>query len=147
MLRGQRNREPLSQTQIDRCLISWAYIRGNADVELDVSEAGIRGSYTRYLEGENRVVLGADVYPGEGVHPNSRMSMLACLSHEFAHAERYVAGYHRPLELPDVLIDEAETSLRASFRLNLNWKDREDLVEDASENLIEWLRMHRERGD
>jgi hypothetical protein len=35
--------------------------------------------------------------------------------HEFAHAERFQMGYRRPTDLPDVLLDEAETSLRASF--------------------------------
>jgi hypothetical protein len=32
-----------------------------------------------------------------------------------AHAERFQLGYRRPTDLPDVLLDEAETSLRASF--------------------------------
>lgn len=67
------------------------------------------------------------------------MSILACLSHELAHAERYEVGISRPIELPDVLIDEAETSLHASFISVLGSQDREDLVEDARDRLIEWL--------
>jgi len=67
------------------------------------------------------------------------MSVMACLSHELAHAERYRAGYRRPFSEPDVLIDEAETSLRACFVPALNRRDREDLVEDARDRLIQWL--------
>ena len=43
---------------------------------------------------------------------------------------------------PDVLLDEAETSLRASFTSLLSPKDREDLpVEDARDRLIQWLAL------
>jgi hypothetical protein len=49
-------------------------------------------------------------------------------------------------EKPDVLIDEAETSLRASFASILLMKDREDLVEDARDRLIEWLAIRWKRG-
>lgn len=56
--------------------------------------------------------------------------------HLVGHFER---NYRRPIDLPDVLIDEAETSLNASFHIVLNPKDREDLVEDARDRLIEWL--------
>jgi len=67
------------------------------------------------------------------------MSMLACLAHEIAHAERFEIGYDRPFEFPDSLIDEAETSLRASFTRVLIPRDRQDLVEDARDRLIQWL--------
>lgn len=43
--------------------------------------------------------------------------------------------------MPDVLIDEAETSLDAAFHTALNPKDREDLIEDARDRLIEWLTL------
>ena len=39
----------------------------------------------------------------------------------------------RPSGLLDVLLDEAETSLQASFTSVLRMKDREDLVEDVRE--------------
>jgi len=45
-------------------------------------------------------------------------------------------GYRRPLDMPDILIDEAETSLNASFQVVISPKDREDLIEDR---LTEWL--------
>src|SRR5918999_852662 len=84
-------------------------------IALDVSEARQNFSRTRFNEDQNKVFLGADAFPGEGVDANSRMSTLACLAHELAHAERFQLGYRRPTELPDVLLDEAETSLRAVF--------------------------------
>lgn len=67
------------------------------------------------------------------------MSPLACLAHEFAHFERFQLGYQRPVTAPDNLLDEAETSLRASFLPVLARRDREDLVEDARDRLIDWL--------
>ena len=45
-----------------------------------------------------------------------------------------------------MLLDEAETSLRASFTLGLTAKDREDLVEDARDRLIDWLAFPHPRG-
>ena len=51
-----------------------------------------------------------------------------------------------PTNPPDVLLDEAETSLRAAFTSILRRKDREDLVEDARDRLIQWLaHYYRER--
>jgi hypothetical protein len=49
--------------------------------------------------------------------------------------------------LPDVLLDEAETSLRASFTSLLSPKDREDLVEDARDRLIQWLALRQHEGE
>jgi hypothetical protein len=83
--------------------------------------------------------LGADVKPGIGVEANARMSILACLAHELAHADRNQSGFQRPLGLPDCLIDEAETSLHASFNPILNPKDREVLIEDARDRLNQWF--------
>ena len=114
-------------------------------IELDTSEATQNSSRTRFNEDQNKVFLGADALPGEGVDANSRMSTLACLGHELSHAERFWLGYRRPTELPDVLLDEAEASLRASFASVLRMKDREDLVEDARDRLIRWLALrHKE---
>ena len=91
--------------------------------------------------------LGADALPGDGLDANARLSTLACLAHEFAHAERFQMGYRRPADLPDVLLDEAETSLRASFTSLLSAKDREDLVEDARDRVIQWLALHQREGE
>jgi hypothetical protein len=93
------------------------------------------------------VFLGADALPGDGVDANARLSTLACLAHELAHAERFQLGYRRPTDLPDVLLDEAETSLRAAFTSILSPKDREDLVEDARDRLIQWLALRQQEGE
>jgi hypothetical protein len=45
-----------------------------------------------------------------------------------------------------MLIDEAETSLHASFALDLVMIDREDLIEDARDRLIHWLALRRGGG-
>ena len=71
----------------------------------------------------------------------------ASLAHELAHAERFQLGYRRPTDLPDVLLDEAETSLRASFTSILSPKDREDLVEVARDRLIQWLALRQQEGE
>ena len=96
---------------------------------------------------EEKVYLGADAYPGNGSNANSRMSTLACLAHELAHAVCFHNKYRRPVVLPDVLIDEAETSLNASFNSVLSAKDREDLVEDARDRLIHWLAIRFEKRE
>ena len=111
-----------------------------------IIEASRHSSRTRFNEIDNNVYLGADVKPGIGIEANSRMSILSCLAHELAHAERFRLGYRRPTDLPDVLLDEAETSLRAAFTSILRKKNREDLVEDARDRLIQWLAVHQQEG-
>lgn len=84
-------------------------------------------------------MLGADAYPGPGTSANSRLSYVACLAHELAHFERYEIGFRRPYEPPDNVLDEAETSIHASFTLSLTAREREELVEDARDRLIDWM--------
>lgn len=125
---------------------------GSDRIELDVSDAARSGSKTRFNEERRKVFLGADALPGVGSDANSRMSTLACLAHEFAHVERHRLGYRRPTgrpdREPDVLLDEAETSLRAAFTLVIYPRDRCDLVEDARDRLIQWLALQqRENAD
>ena len=136
----------LTPGQIDRCHTIWQVLCGGVPRALDVSEAHRHGSRTRFVEERAVVILGADVVPGTGPTPNARMSMLACLAHELAHADRYDLGYRRPSDLPDMLLDEAETSLHASFVSVLSRRDREDLVEDARERLSDWLTSHEQVG-
>jgi len=148
MLSAGRNQHGLRARQIEYCQEAWSVLCGAEPVALDTSEAAQNGSRTRFNEDRNLVILGTDAYPGEGVDANSRMSTLACLTHELAHVERYRAEYRRPVNLPDVLIDEAETSLRAAFTSVLSGKDREDLVEDSRDRLIQWLALRQEeQGD
>ena len=107
---------------------------------MDVSRAGTAGSSTAFDPVSKAVFLGADAEPGAGQDANSRMSMLACLSHELAHAERDAAGLARPSDLPILMLDEAETSIHAATReLILGRKERMDLVEDARDRLELWL--------
>lgn len=147
MLISKRNQAGLSPRQIESCLLAWQTLcEGKTVKELITSEATTFGSRTRFSEDRNAVYLGADVYPGENVDANSRMSMLACLAHELAHAERYELGFQRPITMPEVLIDEAETSLHASFMTILSVKDRADLIEDARDRLIQWLATQSIRG-
>ena len=116
-------------------------------IAFNTSDAVQYDSRTRFNEAQNTVCLGADALPGNGVDANARLSTLACLAHELAHAERFQIGYRRPTDLPDVLLDEAETSLRASFTSILSPKDREDLVEDARDRLIQWLALRQQEGE
>jgi hypothetical protein len=146
MLTAGRNQAGLTDTQIEYCVEVWEILRAGQPIMIKVSEARQNFSRTRFNESQNKVILGADAFPGAGVDANSRMSTLACLAHELAHAERFQLGYGRPAELPDVLLDEAETSLRAAFTSLLRKKNREDLVEDARDRLIQWLATHHQEG-
>jgi hypothetical protein len=136
---GARNRVGLTEAQIARCIQAWRILCEDRERPLDLSEAAAYGSRTRFVQDRNVVVLGADAFPGSGFAANARLSMMACLAHEIAHAERFELGYNRPFEFPDNLIDEAETSLRASFTPRLAPREREDLVEDARDRIIQWL--------
>jgi hypothetical protein len=147
MLAAGRNHTGLTTQQIEYCLEAWTILCADVPVDLDVSEAMQNLSRTRFNEEQNKVFLGADAFAGQGVDANSRMSTLACLAHELAHAERFRLGYRRSTDLPDVLRDEAETSLRAVFTSVLGRKDREDLVEDARDRLIQWLAHPRQEGE
>ena len=136
-----RNLDPLTEQQVEYCRLAWNVLRDSTGIliELDVSRAQTFGTTTGFSEASNVVFLGANAYPGYGVDANSRLSPLACLAHEITHARRFARGYRRPTELPHSLLDEAETSIDASFVEVLSPKDQEDLVEDARDRLIQWL--------
>ena len=142
-----RNQRGLTPQEIDRCLLAWEVLCGSQPRELIVTEAARHSSRTRFVESEGKVYLGADVFPGPGVTANNRLSMLACLAHELAHAERFELNFRRPFAWPDNLRDEAETSLHASFHPGLSAKDQADLVEDANERLIEWIEQNRSEAN
>ncbi|MEA5618961.1 hypothetical protein VB711_14085 [Cronbergia sp. UHCC 0137] len=144
---GQRNRNGLTDRQIEYCIEAWEVLCGDEDKILITDQANINGSRTRFVENRNVVYLGADAYPGNNSSANSRMSVLACLAHELSHINRFKMAYSRPLEMPDILIDEAETSLDASFHIAISSKDREDLIEDARDRLTEWLAYNPESGE
>lgn len=142
---SQRSVNGLSRLEIERCQATWEALCAAAkhSIPLDVSEADITGSLTRFVEERNEVVLGANVEPGQGYDANTRLSRMACLAHELAHALRYQRGYRRPHALPDMLRDEAEASLEASFNEALSPSEVMDLVEDARDRLIKWLDLIR----
>lgn len=137
----------MTDNEITYCVLAWSVLCGEQPRPLILDEARSDYSLTRFVEDTNVVYLGADAYPGEGFSANARMSVLACLAHELSHADRFASGYRRPLEMPDRLIDEAETSLDASFHLELGSKDREDLREDARDRLTEWLAVQSNLGE
>ncbi|NOT61436.1 MAG: hypothetical protein HOP19_14560 [Acidobacteria bacterium] len=142
MLSG-RNQIGLTGREIAACIRVWELLCRPKQRVLVVTEAARHSSRTRFNEADGKVYLGADVFPGPGVGANHRLSMMACLAHELAHAERAELEFERPLSWPDNLRDEAETSLHASFHPDLSDRDRTDLVEDANERLIEWLAQNR----
>jgi|ERR1041384_7688542 hypothetical protein len=141
---GARNRHALTVEQIATRVLEWTALCGDDAVPLDLSEAAHSGTRTRFDENVGIVFLGANVLPGEGTDANSRMSALACLAHEFSHYERLKIGFARPYTLPDVLLDEAEASIAASFNPVITSRDRVDLVEDARDRLDHWLRIKNE---
>jgi hypothetical protein len=139
MILAGRNSVGLTEREIERCLWAWKLLCGAKERTLIVSEATKHSSRTYFDQSRNVVYLGADVKPGVGIEANARMSILACLAHELSHAERYELGFDRPIDFPELLIDEAETSLHASYISILNPKDREDLIEDARDRLNQWF--------
>jgi hypothetical protein len=144
---GERNYVGLTDHQIQRCIRVWKELCGKETRPLDVSEASLHGSRTRYDEDRGAVILGADVNAGTGVSANARMSVRACLAHELAHMLRAELGFNRPFTSPDAYLDEAETSIHASFIEYVSPRDREDLVEDARDRLFDWLAFPREQSD
>jgi hypothetical protein len=59
-------------------------------IAFETSEAVQYASRARFDEAQNTVFLGADALPGDGVDANARLSTLACLAHELAHADGLV---------------------------------------------------------
>lgn len=142
---GSRNHDGLTDDQIRRCEDMWAYLCGDERKHpLDTSEAGHYGSRTRYDERRHVVMLGADAVSGTGSTANARMSVRACLAHELAHLLRAELGFRRPFTPPDVYLDEAETSIHASFLDHVSRQDREDLVEDAHDRISDWRAFPKE---
>lgn len=93
MLSGFRNVHGLSEREVEQCLHAWQLLTDSEQfyVPLDVTQAHQHGSRTTFREADN-----IDVQPGDGVDANSRMSLLACLAHELAHARRYRGGLQSP---------------------------------------------------
>jgi hypothetical protein len=137
----ERNTMPLSPAQIEYCEQAWAVIiDSELPIPLDISRAAVASTLTGYSERDRTVYLGTNAFPNaQAATANARLSVLACLAHEYGHAQRHALGILRPNTLPDLLLDEAETSIHASFHPVVRPIDREDLVEDARDRLTTWL--------
>lgn len=150
-----RNIQGLDPVQIDQAKMCWEFISQispeehntleskvltSFSVDFDVSNAAKPRSTTAYVEAKNLVRLGANAFPGTGMVncANSTMSLLACLCHELSHAQRYHMGFRRPFDGYDNNLDEAETSIHASYMPVLSRTDRRHLVEDAMQRLEAW---------
>lgn len=137
----ERNHQGLSERDLMRCCQAWTLLTASIGLEAELVTDGATRHYseTVFRESDGRVYLGANVLPGCGTSAIERLSVLACLAHELAHLERFRRGFRRPLVMPDLLIDEAETSLHASFYDPISKVDRETLVEHAHDLLEKWL--------
>jgi len=147
-----RNTKGLDQESIERVKMIWGYIVDigsgdsleggaleNFSVQLDVSNAHKDNSRTTFSSQTNTIKIGADALPGSNkTCANSRMSVLACLCHELSHAHRYHMGFRRPYEGDTMHLDEAETSIHASYIPELHYNDRYDLIEDSILRLNDW---------
>jgi hypothetical protein len=85
-----RNLLGLTERQIAYCVEVWAVLCADRPIAFETSEAVQYASRTRFDEAQNTVFLGADALPGDGVDANARLSTLACLAHELAHADGLV---------------------------------------------------------
>jgi hypothetical protein len=144
---SSRNKQGLTEREIARCEQIWVLLDGNGCCGMVTSEAHLSGSRTRFSQTVNLVYLGADALPSSGVHARSRMSEVACLAHELAHAQRFRMGIDRPVEQPAVFLDEAEASLHASFMQRIGFLDRRDLVEDARFQIAEWQKADEDQEE
>lgn len=153
-----RNITGLTQEQIEHIQVMWEFITQSAegsegretylddkimqglDIKIDISKAHENYSTTAFIELTNTVRIGADVYPatGSSISANDTMSPFACLCHEYAHAVRYHLGFRRPFNGALMHLDEAETSIHASYEPALYPSDRITLIDDASERLAKW---------
>ena len=74
MLAAGRNQTGLTERQVAYRVEVWTLLEAAPQAELDISEASGNLSRTRFNEEQNKVFLGADAFPGDGVDANSRMS-------------------------------------------------------------------------
>ena len=72
MLTAGRNQIGLTERQIEYYLEAWAVLCADNPLELDTSEARQHSSRTHFNEEQNKVFLGSDALPGEGVYATSR---------------------------------------------------------------------------
>ena len=90
MTAENRNTRPLNNEEIKLCVNIWRNLdNGRKLAKIDTRRAKNANSETVFVPSTRTVILGANVFP----HPNDtnplqRLSVKACLAHEFAHADR-----------------------------------------------------------
>lgn len=142
LLFGMRNRSPLRQGHIKECKDKWAVLGGRRRNVRIIFDHSSKKSHTRYDYARKVVFIGTDVLPLPSsmcLLPHSQLSILACLAHELAHAERHRMGISRPFDGIGALIEEAEACLHAAFYPALSDDDRATLHKCAQHILNEVL--------
>lgn len=130
-----RNTQPLSPSEIADCQTAWAVLSAGA-CPLDVSEAALLGSQTRFDPVPGCVFLGADVMPGTSVYSAlDELSYVAVLAHELTHFRRYGTT------LENYVLEEVATHVQAAEILALGNEDRCALLRCGEEILAEYRRM------
>ncbi len=139
---GSRNKAPLRQGHIKECKDTWAVLGGRRRGVRLVFDKSSKKFRTRYDYTKKVVYVGTDVLPLPSsmcLLPHSQLSILACLAHELAHAERHRMGIDRPFIGVGALIEEAEACLHAAFYPALSEEDRNTLYKCAQHILSEVL--------
>ena len=140
MTAENRNTRPLNNEEIKLCVNIWRNLdNGRKLAKIDTRRAKNANSETVFVPSTRTVILGANVFPHpNGTNPLQRLSVKACLAHEFAHADRQRLGINRPMKLPEYLIEESEASLHASFYGDLTNIDIDELRSLAFERLRQY---------
>ncbi|MDR2869451.1 MAG: hypothetical protein LBV04_03280 [Deferribacteraceae bacterium] len=137
MIKTKRNTQALSQAQIDYCETVWDVLKEGHDfIRLDCTRASQPASLTSYKPDDKTIYVGANVFPAiNTTDPHASLSVLACLAHELAHAERDKLCIRRNMQGIEYYIEEVEACLHASCYLVLNDYDRQQLYLCASDIL------------
>ncbi|MBI4806995.1 MAG: hypothetical protein HY795_17405 [Desulfovibrio sp.] len=130
LLFSKRNVRALTAGQIKESKSAWKILGGERrKIKLILKNARQDNSKTTYNPARRCVNLGADAFPSSTPSCHfSGMSLLACLAHELAHAERHKVGIKRPFEGDGSYIEEVEASLHASLSPALAEHDRLNLI-------------------
>lgn len=125
---GLRSTAALTESDIEKIRFCWEALGGDPGRLVIHSEAGSR---TCYSDTDRKAHIGADIFPGKGVDPNTTMGWQAAVAHELCHLERHDAGR----ALKSGHLDEAITDLEA-YRYTLLKKGmKEELAADALQRL------------
>lgn len=125
---GFRSREAIEESQVEKIRGWWEALGGEPEqLEIDCSPR----SKTVFDEAKGIVRVGADINPGPGLNPNTRLRWRAALAHEYTHLKRHQsgrAGKQGPLE-------EAITSLEACLHPEVTEAMCQELIAEALQRL------------